>query len=88
MLAYLGSFLVMGIAGQIFFLGFGTEHLTFYQLLLFGLGLSRTRESDELESAPETVRDEFPAFGERPPASPFAGVGAGTDPLPTWRPPE
>lgn len=45
MLAYLGALLVIGLAGQVFWLGFGTEHLTFYQLLLFGLALVPTGAS-------------------------------------------
>jgi len=40
MRCYFITLMIVGIAGQVFFLGFGTEHFTVYQLLLFILAIS------------------------------------------------
>jgi hypothetical protein len=40
MQAYFFALMVVGMAGQVFWLGFGTEHSTIYQLLMFVLALS------------------------------------------------
>ena len=53
MSAYFGALLIAGWAGQIFWLGFGTEHLTFYQMLLFGLALFPTgTDADSRRNGP------------------------------------
>jgi hypothetical protein len=39
MRAFFVTLMIVGIAGQVFYLGFGTEHFTVYQLLLFILAI-------------------------------------------------
>jgi hypothetical protein len=34
--------MVVGLGGEVFFLGFGTEHFTVYQLILFILATGRS----------------------------------------------
>ncbi len=56
------SLLLIGWGGQIFYLGFATENLTAYQLLLFGLALMPTVAAEK----PAPVRQ--PHFGFDPAA--------------------
>jgi len=65
MFAYAVALVVAGIGGQIFYLGFGTEHLTFYQLLLLGLAMKAT--SPGKGSRRERWEEDSPPPGFLPP---------------------
>jgi hypothetical protein len=41
MRAFFVTLMIVGIAGQVFYLGFGTEHFTVYQLVLFLLAIKQ-----------------------------------------------